>query len=345
MSKPEIFVLTHNYPENDQDMSGIFIKNIQADLEDDFNFTVCPIRFGTTMHKLYKNPLNWPKLFSYFRNAQKQANDEFAKGKYDMIWAHWWLPPGIIAAKLAKKTGSPLLVTCHGTDAFMLRDLPVLRPLADYVFNNAKTVNVVSKYMTTITTSQGVAVNMPYNQEIFNYSGEEKDDHYIICPTALIKRKNVDLLVKAIKNIPELKLKIFGGGILENEIRELIQGQNNIEMHPSIDQKTLAREYQKAGAIVLPSINEGFGLTLVEGAACGCLPMATIDGGMVEIIEQTNGINFPHDPLGTEVEKALRRYLDMLPLDRKAIAESTQVFSREQIIPRFRQMLGDTINS
>jgi len=341
--KKKVFVLTHNYPRDEHDFSGIFIKNIIADLSYDFNFTVCPIRFGTTMHKLYKNPANWPKLYAYFRDSRKIAEVEFAKDNYDLIWAHWWMPPGIIAAKLARKTGAPLLVTCHGTDAFMLRDLPLLRFFAERVFTTAKTVNVVSKYMATITTPNSVVVNMPYNQEIFNYNGQPKDDHYLICPTALIKRKNVGLLVKAVKNIPELKLKVFGDGILKDEINSLIGDSQNIELLSPVDHQTLAREYKSAGAIVLPSINEGFGLTLVEGAASGCFPLATSDGGMVEIIEQTGGINFPYDESGIEIEKALRKYLEILPVDRQKIADSARVFSREMIIPRFKKIINKSI--
>ena len=342
--KKKVFVLTHNYPRDEHDFSGIFIKNIIADLCDHFDFTVCSIRFGTTMHKLYKNPANWPKLFAYFRDSRKTAEIEFAKDNYDLIWAHWWMPPGMIAAKLARKTKTPLLVTCHGTDAFMLRDLPLLRFFAERVFTTAKTVNVVSEYMATITTQKSVVANMPYDQEKFNYNGEPKDDHYIICPTALIKRKNVGLLVKAVKNIPELKLKVFGDGILKDEIITLIGDSKNIELLPPIDHQKLAQEYKQAGAIVLPSINEGFGLTLVEGAASGCFPLATSDGGMVEIIEQTGGINFPYDESGQEIEKALRKYLDMLPIDRQKIADSARVFSREKIIPKFKKILEDSVS-
>ena len=106
--KKKIFVLTHNYPRDEHDFAGIFIKNLNNDLADDFDFTVCPIRFGTTMHKLYKNPLNWPKLYSYFRESRKKAEAELAKDKYDLIWAHWWMPPGMIAAKLSRQNGDSI---------------------------------------------------------------------------------------------------------------------------------------------------------------------------------------------------------------------------------------------
>ncbi len=342
MAKKKVFVLTHNYPRDENDMSGIFIKNIINDLSDSFDFTVCPIRYGQTMHKLYKNPLKWPKLRQYFVNSSKKAREEFARDDFDLIWAHWWLPPGMIAAKLSRKTGCPLLVTCHGTDAFMLRDLKLLRPLANRVFRTARTVNVVSHYMATITTQDSVVANMPYNQEIFNYAGEEKDDHYIICPTALIKRKNVDLLIKGASKIPELKVKIYGDGILRELLEKMASDVPNVEMYPPLGQKKLAREYKKAGAIVLPSVNEGFGLTLVEGAACGCLPIATHDGGMVEICKQTGGLNFNFDPSGKTLEDALLQYLQKLPLDRAEIASSAKVYSREHIIPRFEEILRST---
>ncbi len=339
MSKKKIFILTHNYPQSETDMAGIFLKNLISDLSDEFDFHVCPIRFGGTMHKLYKNPLKWPKILKYFRKSASTARQQFQEDNYDLIWAHWWLPPGVIASRLARKTKCPLMVTCHGTDAFMLRDIPLLRPVANRVFSTAEVVNVVSKYMASITTTDSVVLNMPYNQEIFNYSGEEKDDRYLICPSAFIKRKNIDLLIKAVSDIPEIHLKVYGSGILKDHLEYMATGVDNVEVLPPLDQQGLAEEYKKAGAVILPSIGEGFGLTLPEGAACGCFTLATYDGGMVEIVEQTGGINFPHDTSGEEIKKAIRKYLEMLPVDREKIAESARVYSREKIIPHYKEIL------
>lgn len=345
VQKKKIFILTHNYPENENDMSGIFLKNLIADLCDEFDFHVCPIRFGETMHKLYKNPLKLPRLMGYYLSAGKKARAEISRDTYDLIWAHWWLPPGIIAARLSRKTGLPLVITCHGTDAFMLRDIPFLRPLAKRVFKTARTVNVVSKYMATITTKDSFVANMPYNQEIFNYNGEQKDDYYLICPSAFIRRKNLDILVKVAADMPDIKVKIFGSGILKNQLEILAEDIPNVQICPPLNQQELAVEYKKAGAVVLPSIGEGFGLTLPEGAACGCFTLATTDGGMVEIIEQTGGINFAHDPSGNTLKNAIHLYLDGLPVDRNKIAESAKIYSREYLIPRFKEMLHNAIGN
>ena len=236
-----------------------------------------------------------------------------------------------------------MIVTCHGTDAFMLRDIPFLRPLAKGVFRTAKVVNVVSKYMATITTMNAVVANMPYNQEIFNYHGEPKDDSCLICPSAFIKRKNIDLLIMAAADLPKIKVKIFGSGILKDQLEALACNIPNVEIHQPIGQRELADEYRKAGAVVLPSIGEGFGLTLAEGAACGCVTIATRDGGMVEIVDQTRGINFDYDSSGSELKKAIQKYLDSLPVDRNRIAESAKIYSREHIIPKFKKMLHDAM--
>lgn len=326
-------------------MSGIFLKNLIADLSDEFDFHVCPIRFGATMHKLYKNPLKWPNLIGYYLAAGQKAGEQFKADHYDLIWAHWWLPPGIIGARLARKTGSPLVVTCHGTDAFMLRDIPFLRPIANRVFKTARMVNVVSKYMATITTKDSFVANMPYNQEIFNYQGEPKDDRLLICPSAFIKRKNIDILINAAAAMPDIKVKIFGSGILKELLSNLAENVSNVQILPPLSQDELAKEYKKAGAVVLPSIGEGFGLTLPEGAASGCFTLATRDGGMVEIIEQTGGINFTHDPSGNALKEAIKDYLDSLPIDRNKIAESAKVYSREQLIPKFKKMLRDAMDA
>lgn len=345
MTRPKIFLITHNYPRHENDNAGIFVKNLVSDLSDYFDFTVCHIYYGGLMKDLFKNPLNWPKLADYYRKSMRKAKCELKCHKHHLIWSHWWLPAGIIGAKLSRRTGHPLMVTMHGTDAAMLKSLPILKPVAAYVFKQARVVNTVSSYLASFTTPDAVAANMPFDPEVFNYSETERDDKLIICPARLDQGKNVDLLVKAVKQISELKLKIFGEGPKRDHILSLIDKNPRIELHDFIPQKQLADQFRQAGVVALPSSVEGFGLVLAEGAACGCYPIATRAASMIEIVKQVGGQLFELDKNGDDIKRALEHYLRSLPIERGKISKNASVFSKSVIIPRFVEMINSAIKN
>lgn len=343
MAKPKIFLITHNYPRHEGDNAGIFVKNLVNDLSEYFDFTISHIYYGGLMKDLFKNPLNWPKLADYYRKSMSKAKCKLKCHKHHLIWAHWWLPGGIIGAKLSQQSGHPLMVTMHGTDAAMLKTLPILKPFANNVFKRAEIVNTVSHYLASFTTPKAKIANMPFDPKVFFISDTQRDDKLIICPARLDRGKNVDLLVRAVKQVPDLRLKIFGEGPQREHIVRLIDNDSRIEIHDYIPQKQLAEEFRNAGVVALPSSVEGFGLVLAEGAACGCYPVATRAASMIEIVEQIGGQLFKLDRNADGIKTALENYLRSLPVDRKKISENASVFGKEVIIPRFIDMINSAI--
>ncbi len=58
----------------------------------------------------------------------------------DLIHAHWWIPGGIVGALAARILHKPLVITLHGTDAYMLGKSPRLVPVARWVLGRAARV-------------------------------------------------------------------------------------------------------------------------------------------------------------------------------------------------------------
>jgi len=94
--------------------------------------------------------------------------------------------------------------------------------------------------------------------------------------------KGVRYLLEAAKILDDVKFKIVGSGkYLENMVRN---AGDNVEFLGPLFGKDLRRVYGKALVFCLPSLNEGFGLSLLEAMASGCAIVSTIDIGEEGII-------------------------------------------------------------
>lgn len=111
-------------------------------------------------------------------------------------------------------------------------------------------------------------------------AAKKKNNHFLFVGR-LSKNKRVDALIRAfahvVKNSPGAKLSIVGED-WENLIhahRALaseLKLSKNVDFHGKISEKELHALYTRAGVCVSASEYEGFGLTIIEGMAAGCIP-------------------------------------------------------------------------
>jgi len=100
---------------------------------------------------------------------------------------------------------------------------------------------------------------------------------YVLYVGSFEPRKNVDVLVNQYKRVqeryPEIKLILVGGKNtfqekMEERIKKLGLG-DKILFTGYLDRKELAVAYRDATIVAMPSIDEGFGLPIVEGMEMG----------------------------------------------------------------------------
>lgn len=106
----------------------------------------------------------------------------------------------------------------------------------------------------------------------------------------LIKEKNADLLLEAMKLLPDYKCLIVGNGPEKERLKSL--APNNVEFKEFLDYKELIAIFKSSKVFVLPSRREGFGMVALEANACG-LPVVTIEHKMnaaMEIAKETGFI-------------------------------------------------------
>ena len=91
--------------------------------------------------------------------------------------------------------------------------------------------------------------------------------------------KNLETLLLAIKNIPDMKLILVGKEDyfykrLKAKVKKM-ELENQVYFHGFAKEKELSMLYKKAKALVIPSFIEGFGLPALEAMANNCLVIAS----------------------------------------------------------------------
>ncbi len=110
--------------------------------------------------------------------------------------------------------------------------------------------------------------------------------------------KNLLALLEAMKDIPDIRLRIVGKGPLEKDVR--ISAERNgidLELIPSVPNTELPAIYNDADIYIQPSLYEGNPKTILEAMSCGLPIIATDVPGINSVIRHgKNGYLCGTDP-------------------------------------------------
>ncbi|HUL62560.1 MAG TPA: glycosyltransferase family 4 protein [Methanocella sp.] len=123
-----------------------------------------------------------------------------------------------------------------------------------------------------------------------------KGQEYLIKAMALVREKYADVTSVFIGN-GSLTRKLMGRGGRLEELKKLAEGlglKEKVKFLGKVSQEDLLKAYDACDMLVLPSINEGFGLVLSEAMCFGKPLIGSNIGGIPEqIIDGVNGYLFP----------------------------------------------------
>jgi glycosyltransferase involved in cell wall biosynthesis len=120
-------------------------------------------------------------------------------------------------------------------------------------------------------------VHCGIDHNLYKPNFQKKNDTPLILYLGRFKKyKRLDLLIHALPPLferrPDLKFYIVGKGEEEDRLKKLSQElhlDENIVFQGFVSEDEKAYFLQKAWLLVTPSMNEGWGLTVVEANACG----------------------------------------------------------------------------
>lgn len=154
-------------------------------------------------------------------------------------------------------------------------------------------------------------------------------------------RKRLRLLLAAAERlrsrIPELEVRIVGGGPEERRLRALCREkrlEGIVVWQRNISRAELAREYARCDVFCLPSVQEGFGIVFLEAMASGKPIVAARAGAVPEVVPHGLLVK-PED--GKDLAAALER-LYREPQTRESLARAGEAWVRQFDAPVVARM-------
>jgi len=117
---------------------------------------------------------------------------------------------------------------------------------------------------------------------------------------ALVNLKGVKYLLDAAKELPDIKFFVVGGGEALEKLKN--SSPKNVVFTGPLVGEPLIEIYARAQIFCLPSLSEGFGLSILEAIASGCAIISTIDIGQKGILIKPKS--------SEEIVKAIKYFIE-----------------------------------
>lgn len=298
--------------KNGRDVENMSVKQGKPyfDLDEKVKFTILDIKFRYKLFKLIDILPNTLKIYKFLKQRQN-TNIVFNKSLYiESIW---------ILRKLGLFKKINFIYFSHGGSSgfrtfYLSRKGTAHR--VKMIFNAFDKVICLYddelNYPKQIIKEKLFFIENPLSFKLSNIKFEQKEN-IVLSLGRVTKAKGVDTLIYAwdkIKdNVADWKLQIVGEGEDKKEFIVLVEKLNikNIEF---IDGTTNIKPlYEKSKIFIIPSILEGFGMTIIEAMACkSCVISSKTAGGNKLVNHKNSGLLFD---IG-DIEDLSKQIIDLI---------------------------------
>jgi glycosyltransferase involved in cell wall biosynthesis len=271
------------------------------------------------------------KAFCLARKLKKENS-------YSLVHAFFGIPCGFIAMFL----GRPYIVSLRGSDVpfysekYKWLDRLIFWWLSRMIWKKANSVVANSQGLKDLAlkTDPKRSIGVIYNgvdTEIFRPVEKNDGNFTVISTSRIIKRKGIDLLLKAFvdlsKDKADVRLILVGDGNMKENLEKTAkqsEAREKITFAGAVEREKMSQYYQKADVFVLPSLNEGMSNSLLEAMASGLAIVATDTGGTKELVNSENGVIIEKSSAGS-----IKEALDKL-YKNKDLLQSMKLASRQK---------------
>lgn len=303
----------------------------------------------------------FPKLA--VNSLSKNLKKYFTANSFDGAHFHWLYPDGL-GIPAVHDLGMKTILTIHGSDWYKNHANKTLKPLIEDTFEKADRILLVGPELLQDIKS----VFPQYEGKLFEIGNYINQDIYTIPTTDQIskartslnwsvekkhfltaanfrKEKGIDILMDAVNSIPKSYSKSIEFHLVGTSDSESIQMQNipdYVSFHPPVPPEHLIKFYHASDAYISPSRKEGFGLAIIEAAACGLPVIATTTGIAPTFIDETIGLLCPTNNSQelsnsiTELFIKIDKYSSQEIRD-KAVRMFGKETYRDKLLPHYRE--------
>lgn len=274
-----------------------------------------------------------------------------ARSRPDVVYAHYLVPAGAVAALAAATARAPLVVTAHGRDVRNIGTVPGVRALTRFATRRAARVVAVSDYLRrelvarlpevrdrTAVISCGVSLERfaPRDAaEARRRLGWDGEGPFFLCVGTLDERKNVVRLADAFASHGRGSLAFVGDGPARPEL----EGRENVRLAGRVPHDAVPDWIAACDVLCQPSLVEPFGIALLEAMAGERSVVATSVGGPPEFV--TPGAGVLVDPASVESIAEGLRAAAALPAPNPAAREAAAAYDVRTEARRVAELLAE----
>jgi glycosyltransferase involved in cell wall biosynthesis len=206
--------------------------------------------------------------------------------------------PTLFAAVYGRLTGAKLIIHSDGT-SYSERHLSRVQAVARRLLLREATVCVgnsepAAERFIELGAAPSRVFRAPHSTNIAPFHavarerlarGPSDGPTTVLHVGRLIPRKGIDRLIRAVASVPpglSVRLVLVGGGPQEAELRRLsgdLGIADRVEFRGFVDQPGLPAQYAEADIFAFPTLDDPFGIVVLEAAATGLPCVASPHGG------------------------------------------------------------------
>ncbi len=226
------------------------------------------------------------------KSKKKDVIDLIKKIKPDVIRSYNPLLQGWMAAQVKKELGIPLVISLHGDYdkdrryfarknkdyKTYLKLLYSKNALESFSLKNADNVIIIYEFLRNYAEKMGAKnISLIHNRIDLSQFGTDVKPAFteskpvVICVGRLIKEKNQECLIKAIKEL-DVILLIIGNGLEYEKLVKLTRDlgiEDKVRFETSIPNEKIQKYYAASTLFALPIKYGGFAIPALEAAASG----------------------------------------------------------------------------
>ncbi len=292
---------------------------------------------------------------NYYRKIIHQYIQE--KGRPDLIHVHVPMKAGIISLRFYKEFNIPYIVSEQSSlkDKFNEHSF-FFRYYTKKIFRQAALVTNVSlaiakvlKQMFHINDIRGIPNVVDTNH--FNFKPKQKNSVFRwLHASTMHPVKNVGKIIQTFKNIQAIRndWELIICGPINKDYEQLVEQlnlQSKIKFTGAISYEEVAKQMQQADAFILFSKHENFPCVIVEALCCGLQVVASNVGGIMEAVNETNGI-LVETGNTDELQKAIISIMnnlnkfDLETISKSAISKYNYQTIANQFLAVYNEVLG-----
>lgn len=307
-------------------------------------------------------------MLTYLPGAFIKGIILFRRKRYDVINTHFAVPSGPVGYLLGRIFKTPNVLSLHGGDIY--DPSKKLSPHKNPFFSRAVKffLNHTDKIIAQSSNTKYNAIQYYHPKkdisiiplafhppQIPDISRDDlninKGDFILTVIGRIVKRKAIDVIIRALVRIPDERIKLFvmGDGPEKQALQKLAQDmgvEKRVFFLGYVEEKEKYSYLSNSDLFVLTAMHEGFGIVYMEAMYCGLPIVCTNNGGQVDFLKnEQNAILIDVGDTEGCANAILRFYKDK-KLYRKCSVnnrERVKEFYAEQVANKYIKVFKDLI--